>query len=186
MSEPLDEYLERIKGYALLTEEQEADLARRIRSGEQAALDALVHSNLRFVVSVARKYENQGVPLLDLIAAGNDGLVRAAHTFDETKGRFILQATGELRDVMMQAVTDQMAANRAALPAGEPHDRDLHETIAEALATLDEREARVLRLYFGLDGQEPLTLEEIGSVLGTDREGVRQIKNGAIDRLQRR
>ncbi|MEX1183915.1 MAG: sigma-70 family RNA polymerase sigma factor, partial [Gemmatimonadota bacterium] len=89
----LDQYLKEISAYPLLTREDEVDLAQRIRTGEEEALDKLVRSNLRFVVSVAKKYQNQGVALGDLINEGNLGLIRAAHKFDETKGiKFISYA----------------------------------------------------------------------------------------------
>src|SRR5437870_8245374 len=82
----LDQYLREISQYPLISREEEVTLAQRIRRGEEEALDKLVRSNLRFVVSVAKKYQNQGVSLSDLINEGNLGLIRAAHKFDETKG----------------------------------------------------------------------------------------------------
>ncbi|HNV77760.1 MAG TPA: sigma-70 family RNA polymerase sigma factor, partial [Gemmatimonadaceae bacterium] len=89
----LDQYLRDISAYPLITREEEVLLAQRIRVGDQEALDKLVRSNLRFVVSVAKKYQNQGVSLSDLINEGNLGLIRAAHKFDETKGiKFISYA----------------------------------------------------------------------------------------------
>ena len=89
----LDQYLKEISAYSLLSREEEVDLAQRIRKGDEEALDKLVRSNLRFVVSVAKKYQNQGVALSDLINEGNLGLIRAAHKFDETKGiKFISYA----------------------------------------------------------------------------------------------
>src|SRR5438876_368715 len=146
----LDQYLREISQYPLITREEEVTLAQRIKQQDPEALDKLVRSNLRFVVSVAKKYQNQGVSLSDLINEGNLGLIRAAHKFDETKGiKFISYAVWWIR-----------------------------------LATLKEREARILRLYFGLEGQEPMTLEEIGSQLGITRERVRQLKEKALARLR--
>ena len=257
----LDQYLKEISAYPLLTREDEVDLAQRIRTGEEEALDKLVRSNLRFVVSVAKKYQNQGVSLGDLINEGNLGLIRAAHKFDETKGiKFISYAVWWIRQAILQALAEQsrivrvplnragalhrigktsssllqelgreptpeevaqeleissdevertMAISQSHLsldapltpgednrlldylpdngstgPEDETFDRALGNTIEEALGTLKEREAKVLRLYFGLDGQDPMTLEEIGSLLGITRERVRQIKEKALLRLR--
>ncbi len=257
----LDQYLKEISAYPLLTREQEVSLAKRIHKADQEALDHLVRSNLRFVVSVAKKYQNQGVALGDLINEGNLGLIRAAHKFDETKGiKFISYAVWWIRQAILQALAEQsrivrvplnragalhrigkrssvllqelgreptveeiadeldlsheevertMAISQAHLsldapltpgednrlldylpdaispgPDDETYDRALSNTIDEALATLKEREAKVLRLYFGLDGQDPMTLEEIGSLLGITRERVRQIKERALVRLR--
>ena len=257
----LDQYLKEISAYPLLTREQEVDLAQRIRVGQEEALDKLVRSNLRFVVSVAKKYQNQGVALGDLINEGNLGLIRAAHKFDETKGiKFISYAVWWIRQAILQALAEQsrivrVPLNRAGTlhrigkrssallqelgreptveeiadgldlthdevektlaisqthlsldapltpgednrlldylpdqfgrgPEEETYDKALTDTVEEALGTLKEREAKVLRLYFGLDGQEPMTLEEIGSLLGITRERVRQIKERALVRLR--
>ncbi|MBX6362993.1 MAG: sigma-70 family RNA polymerase sigma factor [Gemmatimonadetes bacterium] len=257
----LDQYLKEISNYPLLSREEEVELARRIRAGDEEALDKLVRSNLRFVVSVAKKYQNQGVALGDLINEGNLGLIRAAHKFDETKGiKFISYAVWWIRQAILQALAEQsrivrVPLNRAgalhrigkrtssllqelgreptveeiageldlsheevertlaisqshlsldaplspgednrlldyladqfsAGPDDETYDRALSMTIEEALSTLKEREAKVLRLYFGLDGSDPMTLEEIGSLLGITRERVRQIKEKALVRLR--
>jgi RNA polymerase primary sigma factor len=257
----LDQYLKEISAYPLLTREQEVELAQRIRVGDEEALDKLVRSNLRFVVSVAKKYQNQGVALGDLINEGNLGLIRAAHKFDETKGiKFISYAVWWIRQAILQALAEQsrivrVPLNRAGAlhrigkrsstlfqelgreptvdeladeldlthdeiqrtlaisqshlsldapltpgednrlldylpdqfspgPDDETYDRALGDTIEEALDTLKEREARILRLYFGLDGKEPMTLEEIGSLLNITRERVRQIKEKALVRLR--
>jgi len=257
----LDQYLREISAYPLLDREEEAELARRIREGNEEALDKLVRSNLRFVVSVAKKYQNQGVALGDLINEGNLGLIRAARKFDETKGiKFISYAVWWIRQAILQALAEQsrivrVPLNRAGAlhrigrrssillqelgreptveeiadeldlsheevqrtlaisqshlsldapitpgednrlldylpdqfspgPDDETYDRALSTTIEEALGTLKEREARILRLYFGLDGQEAMTLEEIGSLLGITRERVRQIKEKALSRLR--
>ena len=253
----LDQYLREISRYPLIPQEEEVRLAQLIRTGDEEALDKLVRSNLRFVVSVAKKYQNQGVSLADLINEGNLGLIRAAHKFDETKGiKFISYAVWWIRQAILQALASRAgscacrsiararytgsanarrrcsrswAASRrrrrsprgwtspkrkrpktlsisqnhlsldAPLTPGEdnklldylpdtqnpgPDDETfehaLTESIEEVLSTLKEREARILRLYFGLDGQEPMTLEEIGGLLGITRERVRQIKEKAL------
>ena len=257
----LDQYLREISQYHLLTREQEVDLAQRIRTGDGEALDVLVRSNLRFVVSVAKKYQNQGVSLADLINEGNLGLIRAAHKFDETKGiKFISYAVWWIRQAILQALAEQsrivrVPLNRAGTlhrigkrssalqqelgreptveeiaegldiseeevaktlsisqthlsldapltpgednklldylpdtqnlgPDDETFERALSESIEGVLSTLKEREAKILRLYFGLEGQEPMTLEEIGALLGITRERVRQIKEKALARLR--
>jgi RNA polymerase primary sigma factor len=257
----LDQYLKEISAYPLLKREEEVELAKRIRDGDEEALDKLVRSNLRFVVSVAKKYQNQGVALSDLINEGNLGLIRAAHKFDETKGiKFISYAVWWIRQAILQALAEQsrivrVPLNRAGAlhrigkrsaallqelgreptveeladeldlsedevrrtlslsqthlsldapltpgednrlldylpdqfapgPDDETYDRALMDTVEEALGTLKEREAKILRLYYGLDSQEPMTLEEIGSILGITRERVRQIKEKALLRLR--
>ena len=257
----LDQYLREISQYPLINRQEEVNLAQRIKKGCEESLDKLVRSNLRFVVSVAKKYQNQGVSLSDLIDEGNLGLIRAAHKFDETKGiKFISYAVWWIRQAILQALAEQsrivrVPLNRAGtlhrigkrssallqelgreptaeeiaegmdiskeevaktlsisqshlsldapLTPGEdnklldylpdtqnpgPDDHTfehaLSESIEEVLATLKEREARILRLYFGLDGEEPMTLEEIGSMLGITRERVRRIKEKALARLR--
>ena len=237
------------------------ELAKRNKKGDEEALEILVRSNLRFVVSVAKKYQNQGVALGDLINEGNLGLIRAGQKFDETKGiKFISYAVWWIRQAILQALAEQsrivrVPLNRAGAlhrigkrssallqelgreptaeeiaeeldisesevertlalsqshlsldapltpgedsrlldylpdqfspaPDDETYERALSVTIEEALSTLKEREAKILRLYFGLDGQEPMTLEEIGSLLGITRERVRQIKERALVRLR--
>lgn len=257
----LDQYLREISQYPLISREEEVELARRIKEGCQESLDKLVRSNLRFVVSVAKKYQNQGVSLADLINEGNLGLIRAAHKFDETKGiKFISYAVWWIRQAILQALAEQsrivrVPLNRAGTlhrigkrssalqqelgreptvgeiaegldipeeevaktlsisqshlsldapltpgednklldylpdtqrpgPDDETFERALSESIGEVLSTLKEREAKILKLYYGLDGQEPMTLEEIGSLLGITRERVRQIKEKALNRLR--
>jgi RNA polymerase primary sigma factor len=257
----LDQYLREISRYALLTREDEVELAGRIRDGCQESLDKLVRSNLRFVVSVAKKYQNQGVSLADLINEGNLGLIRAAHKFDETKGiKFISYAVWWIRQAILQALAEQsrivrVPLNRAGtlhrigkrssalqqelgreptveeiaegmditedevaktlsisqshlsldapLTPGEDNklldylpdtqnpspddatfERALSDSIENVLSSLKEREAKILKLYFGLDNQEAMTLEEIGGLLGITRERVRQIKEKALARLR--
>jgi len=257
----LDQYLREISKYSLLKREDEVELAVKIHVGNAEALDKLVRSNLRFVVSVAKKYQNQGVSLSDLINEGNLGLIRAAHKFDETKGiKFISYAVWWIRQAILQALAEQsrivrvplnragtlhrigkrssalqqelgreptideiaegmdipkeevaktLAISRSHLsldapltpgednklldyladeespgPDDQTFERALSNSIEEVLRTLKEREAKILRLYFGLDSQEAMTLEEIGGLLGITRERVRQIKEKALARLR--
>lgn len=260
-SESLDQYLREISAYPLLDRAAEIDLARRIRDGDQGALDTLVRSNLRFVVSVAKRYQHHGVGLVDLINEGNIGLIRAARKFDETKGiKFISYAVWWVRQAMLQALAEQGrivrvptsragAAHRigkrssvlsqelgreptvqelagdlevdegeieltlaafgtqlsldapfapgeegrlldyledtqASGPDDEMYEQALKRTIEQTLSTLSEREAWVLRAYFGLGDEEPRTLEQIGEACGITRERVRQIKERALLRLR--
>src|SRR5438067_4229857 len=257
----LDQYLREISQYPLISREEEVTLAQNIRKGEQEALDKLVRSNLRFVVSVAKKYQNQGVSLSDLINEGNLGLIRAAHKFDETKGiKFISYAVWWIRQAILQALAEQsrivrvplnragtlhrigkransllqelgreathaeiaegmdlseeevaktmsisqahlsldapltpgednrlldyLADNVNPTPDEQTFEKALTEAVEESLAGLKERESKILRLYFGLDGEEPMTLEQIGALLGITRERVRQIKEKALSRLR--
>jgi RNA polymerase primary sigma factor len=257
----LDVYLRDIARYPLISRDEEAMLARRIRCGDQEALDTLIRSNLRFVVSVAKRYQHQGVSLPDLINEGNLGLIRAAHKFDETKEiKFISYAVWWIRQSILQALADQSRIVRVPLNrAGEMHrigrrtsalqqqlgrdptageiaegtdldvvdveralaisrahvsfdaptttgddarlldhiadvrgrgadadaiDHARTECIEAVLGSLREREARVVRLYFGLDSAESYTLEQIGEMMGITRERVRQIKDKALMRLR--
>ncbi|MGH7545386.1 MAG: sigma-70 family RNA polymerase sigma factor, partial [Gemmatimonadota bacterium] len=112
----LDEYLREISAYPLIDRAEEAALARRIARGEREALCKLVNSNLRFVVSIAKKYQNQGVALADLISEGNLGLIRAAEKFDETKGvKFISYAVWWIRQAILQALAEQSRIVRVPL-----------------------------------------------------------------------
>ena len=254
-------YLEDIKNHPLLTRAEEAELARRIRDGDQLALEKLVRSNLRFVVSVAKKYQNLGMSLPDLICEGNVGLVRAAQKFDETKGvKFISYAVWSIRQAILKALAEnsktfRLPINRATTlnkiskkeaeltqklgrepkpeEVAQAMDMDVDEVrklmnvsrrslsldaplfegeektlfsylsddetldpeeqtfesarvkeIRETLETLQPREAKIVKLYYGLDGNEPLTLREIGSIFNLSRERIRQIKERAIERLR--
>ncbi|MFL5460440.1 MAG: RNA polymerase sigma factor RpoD/SigA [Gemmatimonadales bacterium] len=260
-SESLDQYLREISAYPLIDRDEEARLAKSIRDGDACALETLVRSNLRFVVAVAKKYQNQGVSLADLINEGNIGLIRAARKFDETKGiKFISYAVWWIRQAILQALAEQSRIVRVPLsragavhrigrrssamtqelgreptlqeiavelqvpedeishalamsqvylsldaplvpgedgqlldylsdqfspgPDDEVYDHALKRTIDDALGTLTEREAKVLRLYFGLGDTEPMTLEQIGESFGITRERVRQIKEKALSRLR--
>ncbi len=257
----LDKYLQEIGKVDLITADEEVDLAQRIKAGDQRALEKLTKANLRFVVSVAKQYQNQGLTLPDLINEGNLGLIKAAQRFDETRGfKFISYAVWWIRQSILQALAEQsrivrLPLNRvgslnkinkmyalleqsserppsaeeiakeldmtvndvkesmknsgrhlsmdAPLVEGEDSnlydvlrsgespnpDRELiHESlqteIERALETLTPREADVVRLYFGLGDQHPMTLEEIGETFDLTRERVRQIKEKAIRRLK--
>jgi RNA polymerase primary sigma factor len=258
----LDQYLREISAFRLISQEEEARLAKRVRSGDEQALDELVRANLRFVVSVAKKYQNQGVSLSDLINEGNLGLIRAAHKFDETRDiKFISYAVWWVRQAILQALAEQsrivrVPLNRAGtlhrigeranvlrqelgrepthaeiardmnvtetevaktmaissthmsldgpLTPGEDNrlsdyvadvdappadaqvlDRDLSEHVERILAQLKPRERKIIELYFGLCGDEPLTLDQIGTVTGVTRERVRQIKENVFARLRK-
>jgi RNA polymerase primary sigma factor len=257
----LDQYLREISSYPLIDRDEEGILARKIRRGDREALEKLVNSNLRFVVSIAKKYQNQGVALADLINEGNLGLIRAAEKFDETRGvKFISYAVWWIRQAILQALAEQSRIVRVPLNrAGELHrigkrssalvqelgreptvgelaeglevdadelyktmsiamahlsldaplvpgednklldylpdevrpgpeqeafEKALKINVEAALSTLKPREATILRLYYGLDGEEAMTLEEIGQQLGVTRERVRQIKERALARLR--
>lgn len=259
--ESLDQYLQEIGEVNLLTAAEEVTLAKRIKKGDQDALERLTKANLRFVVSVAKQYQNQGLSMGDLINEGNLGLIKAAKRFDETKGfKFISYAVWWIRQAILQALAEQSRIVRLPLnrvgalhkigkassgleqeygrepspgeiadelemsdyevmdtlkissrhlsldapfnegednslldvlddPAQDPPDEpliddSLKREIDKALATLTPREAEVISLYFGINREQSLTLEEIGERFGLTRERVRQIKEKAIMRLR--
>ncbi|MCX7880269.1 MAG: RNA polymerase sigma factor RpoD/SigA [Ignavibacteria bacterium] len=263
-SQSLDKYLQEIGKYELLSPDEEVELAKKIKKGGsegQRALERLVRSNLRFVVSVAKQYQNQGLTLGDLINEGNLGLIKAARRFDETKGfKFISYAVWWIRQSILQALAEQSRIVRLPLnrvgalnkigkkfseleqkyerepttselaeqldmsvsdiaetikiagrhlsvdaPFVQGEDNRLldvipneqqpspdHQLIQESLRTeinnllktLPDREADVIRLFFGLNDTTPLTLDEIGEKFNLTRERVRQIKEKAIRRLR--
>jgi RNA polymerase primary sigma factor len=257
----LDLYLKEIGETPLITAAEEVTLAKLIRAGDQEALEKLTKANLRFVVSVAKQYQNQGLSLADLINEGNIGLIKAAKRFDETRGfKFISYAVWWIRQAILQALAEQSRivrlplnrvgtlhkigkvsaaleqelgrdpsadeiATQLSLTEGEVSDtlkisnshlsldapfstsednslidvleddnqpspdeellRDsLRSEIEKALDTLTPREAEVINLYFGLNHEKALTLEEIGARFNLTRERVRQIKEKAIRRLR--
>jgi RNA polymerase primary sigma factor len=261
-SKSLDQYLLEIGKVNLITPDMEIELAKRIKKGDRHALEALTKANLRFVVSVAKQFQNQGLSLGDLINEGNLGLIKAAERFDETRGfKFISYAVWWIRQSIMQAIAEQsrmvrLPLNRvgtlnklgkayskleqeferkpsAAELATElemktdevvdtlqlygrhvsmdapfsgdddknslidilPNDQQpapdvklMHESlkseVESVLSTLSEREANVLRLYFGINSERSATLEEIGERFNLTRERVRQIKEKAIRSLR--
>ena len=257
----LDQYLFEVSKTPLLKPPEEIALAKKVRDGDQEAMQELAKRNLRFVISVAKKYQNRGLPLTDLIGEGNVGLLTAARKFDPDQGvKFISYAVWWIRQAILaslarQGRTVRVPLNRtadlskivrtaealrqelrreptpeeistatglslevvqslAALNTGEVRldaplepdgdrslierfiaedlpdteetsmDRFLSDEIEEALATLPPRDARVLKLYFGLNGGREHTLEEIGGMLGVTRERVRQLRDRALKRLR--
>jgi RNA polymerase primary sigma factor len=257
----LDQYLYEVSQTPLLTQPQEIAIARKVRAGDEEAMQELVKRNLRFVISVAKKYQNRGLALTDLIGEGNVGLLTAARKFDPDMGvKFISYAVWWIRQAILASLARQGRSVRVPLnrtadlsrivragealrqelrreptpeeiahstglsvevvqslsalnttdvrldapldPEGdrslidrfvaeeqgdaesEAMDRFLSDEIEQALATLPPRDAKVLRLYFGLDGGREHTLEEIGGMLGVTRERVRQLRDRALKRLR--
>ena len=261
-SQSLEKYLQEIGKVDLLTPEEEVDLAKRIKMGDQAALEKLTKANLRFVVSVAKQYQNQGLSLSDLINEGNLGLIKAAQRFDETRGfKFISYAVWWIRQSILQALAEQsrivrlplnkvgslnkinkafseleqeyerepspeeladlleipteevettlgVAARHVSMDApfveGEDnslldvlennstpdtdqeldYNQSLRREIERSLNTLTERQCDVIKLYFGIGVEHPMSLEDIGEKFGLTRERVRQIKDKAINKLR--
>ena len=257
----LDKYLQEIGKVELITADEEVALAQKIKQGDRNALEKLTKANLRFVVSVSKQYQNQGLSLPDLINEGNLGLIKAAQRFDETRGfKFISYAVWWIRQSILQALAEQSRIVRLPLnkigsinkinkayakleqeferepnydeiagvleisenevkesmrnsgrhvsmdaPLVQDEDNNMYDVlrsddsptpetellyeslrkeIERAVSTLTCREADVIRLYFGLGGEHPLTLEEIGERFDLTRERVRQIKEKAIRRLK--
>lgn len=259
-SASLDKYLQEIGHEELLTTDQEVELAQRIRKGDKRALEKLTKANLRFVVSVAKQYQNQGLSLPDLINEGNVGLIKAAEKFDETRGfKFISYAVWWIRQSILQAIAEQSRlvrlplnqvgsvnkiarelsrfeqeherkpsvdeiAERVDLPedkiadamkansrhvsmdapiadgedssmidflSGDSSNTDkelaiesLKAEVSRILKLLTDKEQKVLRAFFGIDGSPEMTLDEIGEKYNLTRERVRQIKEKALRRLR--
>jgi RNA polymerase primary sigma factor len=258
----VDQYFHEIENSVGLSAKEEVKIAELIQAGDEEALSDLVKANLRFVVSVAKQYQNLGLPLSDLINEGNMGLIIAAKRFDGSKGyKFISYAVWWIRQSILQALAEQSRIVRLPLnrigeltrvnklltkmeqKLGRPpdveeiakemeintsdmdmllrlaqrpvsletpcddsepdrcfgdlipdeglpscddvlSDEELRDEVKEAMHALTEGEARVLRMYYGLDGHEPMTLEEIGAYVGRTRERVRQIKEKALQKLR--
>jgi len=255
----LERYLQEIGRVSLLTEEEEQELARRLREGDAEAKERFIRANLRLVVSIARRYTGYGLPLLDLIQEGNVGLLRAVERFDPERGyKFSTYATWWIRQAIARALAEQGRTIR--LPEhiieliqkiNEAEEKFLHDNgrrptleelaamlelplekvrqakeaaaypvsleapvgeregtlgdllgvegpsppeeiakelllseLEESLKELPERERQILELRYGLKGKEPLTLEEIGKILGISRERVRQLEEQALERLR--
>lgn len=261
-SQSLEKYLQEIGKVDLLTPEEEVDLAKKIKQGDEISLEKLTKANLRFVVSVAKQYQNQGLSLSDLINEGNLGLIKAAQRFDETRGfKFISYAVWWIRQSILQALAEQsrivrlplnkvgslnkinkafseleqeyerepsaeelaemleiateevettlgVAARHVSMDApfveGEDNSlldvlennttpgtdenlsyiESLRREIERSLSTLSDRQADVVKLYFGIGIDHPMSLEDIGDQFGLTRERVRQIKDKAINKLR--
>ncbi len=261
----LDKYLKEVGKINLINSEKEAELARLIRAGDENALHTMTKANLRFVVSVAKQYQNQGMPLIDLINEGNVGLIKAATRFDETKGfKFISYAVWWIRQSILQAIVENSRLVRLPVnkissnnrikdvyrsfmqefereptaseladlvgmtekevrnilsitgkhisvdaPVGgdigdtltvldtivndnsrkELESNLMHESLSQelrdSLSALSDKEIQIIVSYYGLNEQQPMTLDEIGYVYGLTRERVRQIKEKAIRKLRR-
>ncbi len=257
----LDQYLRDVSRHELITPDMEKILGARAQKGDEEAVQELAKANLRFVISVAKKYQNRGVSLTDLIQEGNVGLVTAARKFDPEQGvKFISYAVWWIRQAILASLANHGRAVRvplnrasdlarifrekerlkqelgrdptpeelskatdltpelieslqtlnaaeirldapigdgedsqlverfvteeAAEPELEVENRLLTESVSAALQTLDARDAKVLRLYFGLEGEREHTLEEIGNLLGVTRERIRQLRDRALRRLR--
>lgn len=259
-SASLEKYLQDIGKEDMVSPQEEVILAQKIRNGDRVALDKLTRANLRFVVSVAKQYQNQGLSLPDLINEGNLGLIKAAQRFDETKGfKFISYAVWWIRQSILQALAEQgrlvrlpqnkigtyNKANKAYMAFEQEHEREpsteeladilemseteinnifqsntrhtsldapVHEAedvamgdlleggddtdddvmkdslraeIRRVLKSLSPREAEIVNAYFGLDGENGVTIEQIGQKYDLTKERIRQIKERAIKRLQK-
>tara|TARA_Y100000590_G_scaffold92432_1_gene104488 strand:- start:636 stop:1745 length:1110 start_codon:yes stop_codon:yes gene_type:complete len=259
----LSKYLQEISRYQPLEPAREIELAIRVKQGDRRALKELTEANLRFVVSVAKDYQGQGLPLTDLINEGNLGLIKAAERFDESRGfKFISYAVWWIRQSVLQALAEHSRIVRLPLnrvgtiskinkaserleqeferspradeiahqldmkineindaqriarrhhsldtpftddeknslldvisdsniddPDKELHMSSLEKEVRDSLHTLKDRERDVIKMYFGIDREYALTLNEIGEEFGLTRERVRQIKEKAIRRLRHR
>ena len=176
-SKSLDEYLQEIGKEEHLTAEEEAALAQRIRNGDKAAFDKLMRPNLKFVISVAKQYQNQGLSLPELINAGNSGLIKAAEGFDERSVyRFMGYAVWHIKSSILEALS--------ALPNHDPPAADIKEYIVRDFesvsATLTERESDVVKLFFGIGDKE----KEIGEKFGLSPQRVRQIREEAVRKIK--
>src|SRR5919205_935177 len=202
-TDSLQLFLKDIGRVELLTAAQEVELAKRIERGDHGAKQQMVEANLRLVVSIAKKYRNQGLPFLDLIQEGTIGLVRAAEKFDYRKGfKFSTYATWWIRQAVARGLADKGRTIRMPVslekPVGEGEESEFgdfisdeseplpdeaaevtlrKEALAQILGTLSHRERRVLELRYGLNGEHPPTLDEVGRAFNVTRERIRQIEN---------
>ena len=260
----IDKYLNEIRNYDVLTPEEELELFQRLRAGEEGVLEKIVLHNLRFVISVAKQYQDVGLTLVDLINEGNIGLIKAAHRFDESKGfKFISYAVWWIRQSMLKAINEKgnaikipshitkysgavrraksdilqreereatiselvaatdltadqieryLVTNKNITSLDAPFDpsedyslvdhlpdshiappdealvqqESIQIQVKDLLDSLPQRQAEVLIMYFGINGNNPMTLNEISEYMGISRERVRQIKERSLIKLRRR
>lgn len=260
----IDKYLLEVSKIDLLTADEEVALIKKIRTGDRLAFNRLISANLRFVVSVAKQYQNQGLSFPDLINEGNIGLIKAAERFDETRGfKFISYAVWWIRQSILQALAEQARLVRLPLnkigsinkvnatytfleqqlqrepspeeiathleitvrdvkqalkgykrhvsmdaplandeekgnmydvflsddqsmPDSRLLDESLKTEIENSLASLHPREADIIKLFYGLNGESPKSLEEIGKYVGLTKERVRQIRERALKKLKQK
>jgi RNA polymerase primary sigma factor len=183
----LNIYLDEIGAKSLLSEDEERRLAARIHAGDERALNKLIEANLRFVVAIARQYQNKGLPIDDLISEGNIGLMKAARKYDGERGvRFVNYAVVFVRQQIEKALKLESAELRVENMKDVRDDNSpaITDGVEYSLDSLNERELKVVTAYFGI-GQERLTMAEIAEEMNLRRERVRQIRNKAIRRLKK-
>ena len=183
----LNIYLDEIGVKSLLSEDEERRLAARIHAGDERALNKLIEANLRFVVAIARQYQNKGLPIDDLISEGNIGLMKAARKYDGERGvRFVNYAVVFVRQQIEKALKLESAELRVEnmKDVRDDNSSDVADGVEYSLDSLNERELKVVTAYFGI-GQERLTMAEIAEEMNLRRERVRQIRNKAIRRLKK-
>ena len=183
----LNIYLDEIGVKSLLSEDEERRLAARIHAGDERALNKLIEANLRFVVAIARQYQNKGLPIDDLISEGNIGLMKAARKYDGERGvRFVNYAVVFVRQQIEKALKLESAELRVENMKDVRDDNSpaIADDVEFSLDSLNERERKVVTAYFGI-GQERLTMAEIAEDMNLRRERVRQIRNKAIRRLKK-
>src|SRR5919107_606857 len=185
-TDSLQLFLKDIGKVRLLTAQEEVDLAKRIERGDLDAKQKMVESNLRLVVSIAKNYRNQGLPFLDLIQEGTLGLVRAAEKFDSIKRSAQAPVSLEkpVGDEEESEFGQFIADERAESPFERAAELLTKEALKEALENLSYRERRVLELRYGLGGEHPRTLDEVGRTFNVTRERIRQIENQSLKKLQ--
>jgi len=192
----LEKYLQEISQEPLLPPKEEIELTKKIHEGDRQALDKLVRANLRFVVTVANQYKDQGLSLPDLINEGNVGLIKAAEKFDEKRGsKFITYAVWWIRERILHAIAEEQrhASRQSHDTLSSPDslvayvgqvDESFSVEVNNAIGTLSERERFIIERSFGINGQPEMTLKEIGESLDLTRERVRQIREKAIRKLR--
>ena len=183
----LNIYLDEIGVKSLLSEDEERRLAARIHAGDERALNKLIEANLRFVVAIARQYQNKGLPIDDLISEGNIGLMKAARKYDGERGvRFVNYAVVFVRQQIEKALKMESAELRVEnmKDVRDDNSPDVADGVEYSLDSLNERERKVVTAYFGI-GQERLTMAEIAEEMNLRRERVRQIRNKAIRRMKK-